>query len=230
MPSLRLSRKTIVIVAIALVLLAIGAWFFVRGVNIGALRDEVMGFIQQQGPWVFFIAMALLPAAGFPMLAFTVTAGAAFSAKMGTLGVILCCVAAVLANITLTYWLARYALRPIFERLVERMGHKIPQVSPDEQGEVIVLLRITPGPPFFLQNYILGMAEVNFFKYVWITLLVHIFQIVAFTIFGQSFMNGRGALAVTGIGLLAGATIVIHLVRRHLTDRKKTASGSDPAP
>ena len=67
--------------------------------------------------------------------------------------------AAVTVNLLLTYWLARRALRPWLARLLPRLGYALPQVAAADMTDLIVILRVTPGPPFFVQNYLLGLAD-----------------------------------------------------------------------
>ena len=79
---------------------------------LAALPGRLMGLIRNAGPWAFFAGIAILPAFGAPLMAFTVTAGEAFSPLMTMPGVIAAAMAAIAANLALTYWMARYALRP----------------------------------------------------------------------------------------------------------------------
>ena len=131
-----------------------------------ALKERVLAALQRAGPWAFFSAMALLPAAGAPMGVFSLAAGPAFAARMGMVGVVAAGLTALTVNLLLTYWLARQALRPALTRLVERLGYRIPQLDAKDMTDLIVLLRVTPGPPFFVQNYLLGLADAPFVKYV----------------------------------------------------------------
>jgi len=74
-----------------------------------ALGDQLIVMIRDAGPWVFFGAMALLPAIGAPLMAFTITAGTAFANQMTMGGVLAATLFAIGMNIALTYWLARRA-------------------------------------------------------------------------------------------------------------------------
>ena len=76
---------------------------------------------------------ALLPAAGFPISVFNLTAASAFAAQMGLVGVIVAAGAAIAVNLALTYWLARYALRPWLEQMISRTKYKIPVVAAADQ-------------------------------------------------------------------------------------------------
>jgi uncharacterized membrane protein YdjX (TVP38/TMEM64 family) len=98
--------------------LLVGAALLLRGANPRELIDQGMGFIRAAGPVVFFAAMAILPAAGAPLMAFTLSAGEAFGAQLSMVGVIAVSLTMIALNLALTYWLARYALRPALTNLV----------------------------------------------------------------------------------------------------------------
>jgi uncharacterized membrane protein YdjX (TVP38/TMEM64 family) len=198
----------------------VAAVLVLRGVDLKALLVQIMAIIGDAGPWVFFTGVALLPACGFPLMAFTLTAGPAFGAQLGLGGVLAAYGAAVGINLALTYWLARYALRPWVERLVARAGYKIPQLEKKEHVEVTLLLRITPGPPFFLQSYLLGLGRVAFLTYLWVSWAVAMAYAVGAVYFGKAIVEGSAGLAVMGVSLLIAAILIIHLLRRHYGKRR----------
>ncbi|HTQ31054.1 MAG TPA: VTT domain-containing protein, partial [Opitutaceae bacterium] len=175
---------------VALVILC----FVLRGINLReaeAWFNQTMGRIAAAGPLAFFAAMAVLPAVGAPFLGFTLTVGPAFRAQLGLGGVLAASAASLLVNITLTYWLARCWLRPWLEKLVTRYGYKVPQVSRSDQFEITLLLRITPGPPFFLQNYLLGLAKIPFPLYLAISEAVIMVHTTALVIFSDALAHGK---------------------------------------
>jgi len=203
--------KAGVLGAVVLVAAVLVLW----GVDLKALLVQGMAVIGNAGPWVFFTAMALLPAVGCPLLAFALPAGPAFSGQLGLGGVLAAYGAAIAVNLALTYWLASHALRPWVERLVAHLGYKIPQFAKDEHVEVTLLLRITPGPPFFLQSYLLGLGKVSFVTYMWVSWSVAMVYGVGFVIFGDAIIHGKALMATTGVSLLIAAGIIVHLVRKH---------------
>ena len=212
--------------AALLLLLAAAAVFALRGAPLReavALFDQAMGRISAAGPWAFFSAMAILPAVGAPFLAFVLTVGPAFKSQLGLGGVLAACAASMFFNITFTYWLARCWLRPFLEKLVTRYGYKVPQVAPADQFEITLLLRITPGPPFFLQNYLLGLARIPFPLYFAVSAVVVMMNTTALVIFSEALVHGRGRQAVLGASLLVAVILVIHMLRRHYGRRKNGA-------
>jgi uncharacterized membrane protein YdjX (TVP38/TMEM64 family) len=60
--------------------------------------------------------------------------------------------------------------KPIIAFLDKRTW-TIPEMSDTSQFRFTFLLRTVPGPPFFFQNLILGLAGIPFLTYLWISLL-----------------------------------------------------------
>lgn len=217
------NKSLLIKLAVLGVIVLVAGVLVLHGIDLTAWVDRFMAVIRSAGPWVFFTAMAILPAFGAPLMAFALSAGPAFSERLGIGGVLAGYGVAVGMNIALTYWLARFAVRPWVERLVARMGYRIPQFDEEEQLEVTLLLRITPGPPFFVQSYLLGLGKVAFFTYLWVSWAIAMIYAVGFVVFGDAIVHGRGGMAMTGVMLFIAAAIVTHLVRKHLGGRKRKA-------
>ena len=219
--------RTLVLLAIAAVagllvlaaLVQIVGWQTVSG-EARRLWKVAFDALAGAGPGVFFAAMALLPIAGVPMSPFALSAGPLFGERLGTPAILLLGIAAITFNLTVAYWLARRWLRPPLARLVIRLGYRLPEVERGDATDLIVLLRVTPGPPFFVQNYLLGLAEVPFGRYLAISCAVQWSFNVAFMLFGDAVSQGRGKIAIVAIGLLAALVAGTHLVRKHLAPRK----------
>ena len=173
------------------------------------------------GPLVFFLSMALLPAVGAPQMAFTLTAGPLFGAQLGMGLVVLFALLAMFFNMVLSYWMASRVLRPVLEALLRRLGYKIPQVKKGDETGLIVLLRVTPGIPFPVQNYLLGLARASFGRYLLISFLIQGPLNAAFVVFGDALLHGKGQMAFYGISAIVVLLVGTHLLRKHYT-RKKT--------
>lgn len=216
-------RALLIKLAAVGVVLVIAAVLVMRGIDLKGLLQQALATVQQAGPLVFFAAMALLPAVGAPLSPFSLTAGSIFGAQMGMPLVIGCALAAVTVNIVLTYFLASYAFRPLLEKIVTRLGYKLPEVEAGDAADLIVLLRVTPGVPFPAQNYLLGLARVPFVKYAVISCAIQWAFNTAFILFGDALLHGKGKLAIIGFSALLALTAGTHLVRKHYERRKKAA-------
>lgn len=205
------------------VLVAAGV-LVLRGVDLRARVNDAMEIIRARGPVVYFCAMAVLPGLGFPVLAFGLTAAPAFSEQLGMPAVIGLVLLAVTVNFVITYALARRALRPVLEKLMRRFGYSLPQVEAGDATDLIVILRLTPGIPFFVQNYLAGLADVNFRKYVLLSCLIVWPTHAGTALFGDAVMQGRGKVAVLAAMGLAAIGAIAHLVRKHYARKQKPAA------
>jgi uncharacterized membrane protein YdjX (TVP38/TMEM64 family) len=219
LPLAKLAIAGLVVVAMLAFLIQLVGWRVVYDV---ARRwvEEGSNWVVSAGPAVYFGAMALLPAAGVPMAPFALAAGPLFGEGLGfplimTLGIL-----ALTTNLTGTYWLARRGLRPLLTRLLERFGYRIPQVAREDITDLIVLLRVTPGFPFFVQNYLLGLVDAPFFRYLLISCAIQWPINCGFMLFGDALSTGRGKVVLTSVLLIAALTVATQLLRKHLAKKK----------
>lgn len=214
------SKKALLIkLAVAALVLGVGALMLLRGVDIRGLMVQTKELIQDAGPVVFFGAAAILPAVGFPVSMFTFSAGPVFAEKLGLGVVIALILTSMTLNLALTYWLARYAFRPLLAGLIKRLGYKVPEVSAENRVGLTLLVRITPGPPFFAQSYLLGLAEIPFKIYMLISFPVAGMYWVLAVVFGDSLMKGKGLMVV----IIAVVLVVLGLAMKRL--RKRLVGG-----
>jgi uncharacterized membrane protein YdjX (TVP38/TMEM64 family) len=210
--------------AVLAAVVAVAAALILHGGSLLGLARRGIDEIRGAGPWAFYAAMATLPAAGVPMLAFSLTAVSAFGPQMGVGGVVAAGLAAVAINLALTYWLARRALRPLLARILERLGYRMPVVGGSDMTDLIVLLRVTPGLPFFAQNYLLGLANAPVGPYLAISCAITFAQTAAFMLFGDALLHGRGRAGVLALSLLLALSAATHLLRRHYGRKAKPAA------
>jgi uncharacterized membrane protein YdjX (TVP38/TMEM64 family) len=105
---------------------------------------------------------------------------------------------------------------------VERLGYRLPAASGEDATGLIILVRVTPGPPFFVQNYLLGLADVPFGRYLGWSVLVQGAFGTGVMLFGDALAQGRGRVAFLAAGLLFGLVFATRMVRRHLARGKAT--------
>lgn len=185
---------------------------------------QAMEAVRRAGPLAFFSAMAIFPACGVPMLTFSLPVGLVFGPTLGMPMVVVWSLVAMTVNLSLTYVLARRGLRPVLEALVKRLGYKLPEVESGDVLDLIVILRVTPGIPFFVQNYLLGLAEVPAGRYFTVSCLIALPYCAAFVMFGEALMTGQGKLLLALLGVLVALVAGTHLVRRHYGAKRKNAS------
>jgi len=204
------------------VLLVIAA-LMLRGVDLRGLLNTTMETLRTAGPVAFFGAMALLPALGVPASVFVLSAVGIFGPQLGTTTAVLLSIAALTFNYCLAYALARCGLRPLLTALLTRLGYKLPEVESGDAADLVILLRVTPGVPFFVQNYLAGLGEIPFGRYFVVSAIIVWPLNTAFLLFGDALLHGKGKVALVSLLGVIALTTLLHLVRRHYERRKKAA-------
>jgi uncharacterized membrane protein YdjX (TVP38/TMEM64 family) len=234
--SLRMSPKPtpaqkkalLVKLAVAALVLLVGAVLVLRGLDLRALLNDTLTLMRDVGPEAFFGAMAVLPAGGFPMSPFWLSAAPVFSPMLGLPLVISLCGLSLAVNLAMTYWLARYAFRPPLVWLVQRLGYALPKVAQADHVSVSVLVRVTPGPPFCVQGYLLGLAEIPFRTYMLVSWPIAMAFGVVFIYFGDSLAQGKGKLALLAFCGLMALGAGFKFLRRRMLNKQKAAMDETP--
>jgi uncharacterized membrane protein YdjX (TVP38/TMEM64 family) len=198
----------------------LGWWLRDQGYTVRESIDWVLALVRGLGPVAFFTLMTLLPGVGVPVSVFTLTAGPVFAPVMGLPLVVVVSLLCLGVNLALTYGLARWVLRPWVEWLCAWLGFKIPQVAPEDQRSLTVLVRVTPGPPYVLQNYLLGVARVSFPTYFTISWAIVSLYSTAVIIFGDALVNGKGKGALIAVSLLVTFIVGVRFARKRLNRSK----------
>jgi uncharacterized membrane protein YdjX (TVP38/TMEM64 family) len=222
----RWQRKHFLLAAgLAVVTLAVG--FVAVKFNVRPAIDALILALREAGPGVFFVAMALLPAVGFPLAAFTLAAGPLFGPSLGTPAVIGWSLAAVMANQLLSYWLADRALRPFVTRLLAYFEFRLPDGATDA-WQLTLLVRLAPGVPYWVQSYLLALVRVPLVPYLVVSMAVMTGFIVAFVVGGEAVMHGNGRLGLIAIAVLVASATAMQLARKRMARRLAvTPAGND---
>lgn len=183
--------------------------------------SKISEAIRSTGPALFFLAMAVLPAIGAPITLFTLTVGALFGPQLGLPLVLALSLVAIAANMALGYGLARHALHPLVVRVVRHFGYGPPKVDPDNVTSLVVLLRVTPGIPFPLQNCLLGLAAVPFGPYLVASCLTVLPLNAAIIFFGEALLNGKGQAALTALLVVLALVSATYFARRQYGKRAR---------
>ncbi len=233
-PTARTRRALLIKLGLAGFVLGAVAVLLLRESDPKALLIEVMEIIRSLGPGMFFVAMAVLPSFGCPITVFTLSAGPVFGAQLGLPLILALAAASIAFNLALSYWIARQALRPWIEWLFTKLGYRLPQVATEDHLALTVLVRVTPGPPFIMQSYLLSLAGVSFGVYMAISWVITSAYAFAMIIFGDALAQGRGKNAFIAVSLFIALTVGVHFVRRHFARRRAanalTQQSDNPGP
>jgi uncharacterized membrane protein YdjX (TVP38/TMEM64 family) len=172
-------------------------------------------------PGALFWALVFLPALPIPTSALLFTAGIVWRDRPA-MAVSLCLLAMAL-NLSWTYWLAAGPARGIAEKLLTAGSIRIPDLPRKDHLKLILIMRLTPGLPFFVQNYVLGFLRPPFLLYLGVSMLCSGVIGTGVVLSGAGLGGGNLQWAILGISLIVVGGIVTHFVRAWLAKRKRSA-------
>jgi uncharacterized membrane protein YdjX (TVP38/TMEM64 family) len=181
-----------------------------------AAAQVVWARLEQAPPWLFFPTMALVCVLPVPITAFYLTAGPIY----GVVPSLLWIVPTLVVNQLLGHLLATGILRPWIEGMIESHGYTVPRVTQrSDQILFTLVVRITPGFPYFFQNLILGIAGIERARYLLISLPAQMIYATGFVVLGRSAFEGNLGIAIGALSLIVVASISARLIHRHLRAR-----------
>ncbi len=188
------------------------------GVTPAAIKQWIQVTVDwlEQRPAMIFAAIVFLPAGPFPVSVLLLAAGVVYGERFGLFTAGAIALTAIVLNFSLTYWIARYPARRLVARLIRNFDVEIPRLPDHHVRRFTIVFRITPGLPFFLQNYILGIAEVPFRVYFVVSLLAQLVWTFGFVVSGGAIFEGEAGKAIAGICLLVVATLLTQALRKKL--------------
>jgi uncharacterized membrane protein YdjX (TVP38/TMEM64 family) len=202
--------------------LVAGAWY--AGVEPAQLKDawRVLEQWLMGHPWLLLLALVLLPALPIPSSALLMAAGIVWRDRplLACLG----CVVAYALNMVWTYGLAAGPGRRLVGRLLARTALRVPDLPRGDHLRMILIMRLTPGMPFFFQNYVLGLLRPPFRLYLVLSVVCNAPIVCGLVLSGAGLANGRLLPLLGGIGLIVLAVVITHSVRRWL-GRRAAAAG-----
>lgn len=185
------------------------------------MAGMAMNWVRGLGAGWFFTAFAVLPAFGFPVSVFPLAAGPLFGASLGLPAVLGLTGLSMATSMSLSYGLARFVLRPWVTRLLAFLGYAIPVVPPAKRRMFVVLVRITPGPPYVLQNVLLGLAGVPFLLYLAISWCICTINVSLLAVFGDALAHGKGKLALLALAGVALVIVAVKFLQKRLAARER---------
>lgn len=147
-------------------------------------------------------------------------AGAVFSPRFGEVGACLITIAALTINMAWSYWAAAGPARNVVEFLLKRFRAKVPALPRGQAVQLLLILRLTPGIPFFLHNLVLGFLRTPFPTYMILSVLIIGPVAVGWIISGGAIMDGRVGLALLGLGIVLIVAFVTRIIGGWLSRRQ----------
>lgn len=179
------------------------------------------------GPLAFILLFVVLCVACVPSVFLTIAAGAVFGFGWGF--------AVAWLGAQLGASVAFFISRRVAHDWVHARLARLPYLSAVEEAvsiegwRIVGLLRLAPGSPFFLLNYVFGLSRVKYRDYVWATAISSIPGTLLFVYLGsvgQMAVSGRIRTGwdwlLYGVGLVAivVATALVTLRARRVLDAR----------
>jgi len=164
-------------------------------------------------PWVLLLALATLPGVGFPISPLLVMVGIVFTPRYGLAAA---CALGILAQSCCTIWsylLSAGQLRGTLRRVISRR-RELPLLDDSNSLQLGLVLRITPGIPYALQNIVLGIVGMRLKPYLAVSIPITAAWTVGFILTGGALFEGRLGLAIAGMLLLVALVILTKLLRK----------------
>lgn len=195
------------------------------GVDLASLKEmwKTTEAYLKQHPLALFLALVILPGLPIPTSALLLTAGVVWREQ--PIMACLLCLLALILNLTWTYWLAARPARRLVEKMLGATGIQIPDLPRGDHLKLILVMKLTPGIPLFLQNYLLGFLQTPFYLYLPISILCNGIIATGIVLSGAGLSNGKLMPAITGVSLIILGAVLTHLVRGWLA-KKKLAKAS----
>lgn len=214
-------RFAIMILVLAGIAAFLTAWKLgVNPSNSKEMWQTVESYLKAH-PLALFLAIVILPGLPIPTSALLLTAGIVWRDRP-----VMACSLSLLAltlNLTWTYWLAAGPARKLVEKLLAATAIRIPELPRGDHLKLILVMKLTPGIPLFLQNYLLGFLRAPFHLYLPISVLCNGVIGTGIVLSGAGISDGKLLPALTGIGLVIAGLVFTHLIRSWLAKRKQLA-------
>ena len=153
--------------------------------------------------------MATLPGLGFPSSATLMLFGVVVAPHYGMPAAVALAIAAQSLCSIWTYGLAAGPLKRLLRRYLLR-ERALPEMSKHNAVRLGLILRLTPGIPYALQNIILGIMGMRFRDYLLVSIPTTSLWTACFVITGGAIFKGQLGWAIAGLVIL----IVVILATR----------------
>jgi len=186
------------------------------------LWKAAVGIAEAAPPLELFFAMTLLPLVGVPVSPFWVAAGI----RLGPGIAMLAATGSLVLNVAFGYWLANGALRIPLSRWVAKRGYRIPRLSGTPETQFIIMVRVAPPLPLAVQNYVLGLADVGFGRYMVLSVPFQAAYAFGFVWFGHALTGYDQWRVLLGVGMLASILLGMNLLRNALRARLRDSGAT----
>ncbi len=175
---------------------------------------EICDYLGDSEPWVFFTAFVILPLWGFPVFPFYFIAAELYGRVPG----ILLVGTSLMVHLVVVFWIASRLFRGLITNLISRSRYHLPQIPSSEYVKITFVLRITPGIPFFVQNYLLGLGGITFRVFFFVSWPIQFLWGIAFILLGESAFEGNLSIGLMSVCFIIALAIITKIVRDRLAN------------
>ncbi len=170
----------------------------------------------QGNPWMLFFAIAILPGLGFPVSLLFTAAGVVWGTNLTSCSIV---VGALAVNLTWTYYVMQSSLGKWIRSKIPAKWLRFLETDRGGAMRVLLAMRIAPGMPLFIQNYLLGLLHIPFAIYLPVSLFFNSLWACAFMMSGGAVFRGEIGYAIAAASLFIMLIILTKLIRRYLAMR-----------
>jgi uncharacterized membrane protein YdjX (TVP38/TMEM64 family) len=216
-------------IAIALCTLATLA-LVVVGIQLGITPADLRAWLNavllrvREHPFLLYVLLCTLPALPLPASPLLILAGVVYIPLFGAPVACLLAISAMMINMSAMYWVGAYPARSLVKTIIEKYDFRVPKLTGGGALQFVIVLRVTPGFPFFLQNLLLGFLHVPFRSYIIVSAIINAIFVTGFVISGGAIFEGKGLLALVGIFVIALAVAGTTLLRKKFAKKKLDAT------
>jgi len=222
----RRTRRFAAVLGMLLICLLVAAWYS------GLVPADLMAGWRRleqlllAHPVLLALALVILPGLPVPTSAMLVAAGVVWREHP-----VLACGTAVSALALNSVWTYAFAAGPgrrLIERMLARSSVRIPELPRNDHLRLILILRLTPGIPFFIQNYVLGLLRPPFRLYLPVSIACNAPIVCGLVLSGAGLAGGHLMPLLAGISLVVLAAVIAQSARRWLKRRNGRAESVEP--
>ena len=171
----------------------------------------------EANPWALIAALAILPGLGFPISPLLILFGIVLTPRYGVAPALAIAIAAQGLCTVWTYALAAGPLRGLLTRYMLR-HRELPELSEQNALRLGLIIRLTPGIPYAIQNIVLGILGMRLPLYVLISIPTTSIWTVGFVVTGGAIFEGHLGLALTGLAFIIVLVLVTRMLGRKNTE------------
>jgi uncharacterized membrane protein YdjX (TVP38/TMEM64 family) len=171
-----------------------------------------------ENPWALILVMATLPGLGFPSSPVLVLFGVVMVPQFGMPTAVALAIAAQSLCSIWTYALAAGPLKELLLRYVLRK-RTLPEISEHKLIRLGLILRLTPGIPYALQNIAIGILGMRFRDYLFVSIPTTSLWTAGFVMTGGALFKGQLGWTMTGLMIL-----VVLILATRMWSRKNPAN------